>query len=259
LTVLDPNLVLSMPIEELAGYLIVHHQNQRSFNVHNVMCGIQSPVGPNSIINPAGLDYQTKELYKEALVEAYSWAFTEGLFILDPNQIQGNWWKVSRRGRQLKTPLDVLKLADRNILPKSFLHPMILEHAAPIFQMGKYDAAVFQAFKQVEIATREATGLSADGATLMKTAFNTDKNKGQINTAEEPSEREGLMFVFAGAIQLFRNSTGHKNIQLDPKEAAHLLIHASYLLNLLEKHVQAAKNVKVAPAIVTTTTPTPVI
>lgn len=129
-------------------------------------------------------------------------------------------------------PTDVLKLADRHILPKRFLHPTIVEHASPIFEMGKYDAAVFQAFKQVEIAVRELSGLDLDGASLMKTAFS--KEKGVLNKKVEPSEREGLMFVFAGAIQLFRNSTGHKNVNFEPHEAAHLLIHASYLLSLLE-------------------------
>ncbi len=236
----DPDQVLIMPIEELAGYLVMHHKDQKSFSVHNVMCGIDSPSPSSSIPTSFGTDRQKKELYKEALVEAYGWGFSEGLFILDPNRLDGsNWWKVSRRGRKLNTPLDVLKLASREILPKAFLHPLIVEHSAPIFHMGKFDAAVFQAFKQVEIAVRDASGLGSDGATLMKTAFN--PKDGCLNSAAEASEREGLMFVFAGAIQLFRNSSGHKNIDLDPQEAAHLLIHASYLLNLLEKHSVAAK------------------
>ena len=247
MTIPDPHQAIAMPVEELAGYLVMHHKGHRHFNVHNEMCGVDSPSGSSSLRDYFAGDFQLKEQYKEALIEAYSWAYTEGLFIPDPNQITGNWWKVSRRGRQLTTHLDVLKLAARDILPKSFLHPLILEYSAPIFHMGRYDAAVFQAFKQVEIAVRDATGLTLDGASLMKTAFNADKSKTHLNTASEPSEREGLMFIFAGAIQLFRNSTGHKNIELDPKEAAHLLIHASYLLNLLEKHVEAAKGLT-APA-----------
>lgn len=222
MTIPEPSQALVLPTEELAGYLVLHHKTMSQFNVHNVMCNLDS----NSGSLPS--DRQQRELYKDALMEAYSWAFTEGLFILDPNQMQNNWWKVSRKGRKLNTPLDALELASREILPKAFLHPLISEHAAPIFQMGKYDAAVFQAFKQVEIAVRDKSKLSSDGTTLMKTAFN--KDNGKLNTETNPSEKEGLMFVFAGAIQLFRNPPGHKNVVFEPKQAAHLLIHASYLL-----------------------------
>lgn len=240
MTLPDPDQALAMPIEELAGYLVMHHKDQNSFSVHNVMCGIDSPSSSSSISSPFPVDRQKREQYKEVLVEAYGWGFSEGLFILDPNRLDGsNWWKVSRRGRKLNQPLDVLKMAARDILPKAFLHPLIAEHSAPIFHMGKYDAAVFQAFKQVEIAVRDASGLSLDGASLMKTVFS--KNDGVLNTAVEASEREGLMFIFAGAIQLFRNSTGHQNLDIDPQEAAHLLIHASYLLSLVEKHAAVSK------------------
>jgi len=224
---------LSMPTEELAGYLVLHHKNMNAFHVHNVMCEIDS-----STMNQGPQNRQTIAQYKEALAEAYGWAFTEGLFIIYPNDVNGGWWKVSRRGRQLQDPVDVLELSDRDILPKAFLHPMIAEHAAPIFKLGKYDAAVLQAFKQVEIAVKQASNVGEVGAKLMRTAFN--PNSGVLNTLQEPSEKEGLMFVFTGAIQLFRNSTGHNNIVLAPQEAAHLLIHASYLLTLVEKHSRAA-------------------
>ncbi len=230
----EPDQALELSVEELACLLVMHHKedSKSSFNVHNVMCEIDSISSSTSINNQLGNNRQKKEQYKEALVEAYGFAFSEGFFIYDPNQMTNNWWKVSRRGRKIEKPLDVLNLAVREILPKNFLHPLIVEHAAPIFHMGKFDAAVFQAYKQVEIAVRDASGLNLDGAGLMKTAFN--KEKGLLNNLTEPSEREGLMFVFAGAIQLFRNSTGHQNLDLDPKDAAHLLIHASYLLNLVE-------------------------
>lgn len=241
MTLPDPDQALSMPIEELAGYLVMHHKQaaQGNFNVHNVICEIDSMGNSSSKPDLFGGDWSKKEKYKEALVEAYGWAFTEGFFIYDPNQMLNNWWRVSRRGQKLEQRVDALKFASREILPKAFLHPLIAEHAAPIFKMGKYDAAVFQAFKQVEIAVRDASNLPNDGAALMKAAFS--KNDGILNTAIDPSEREGLMFVFAGAIQLFRNATGHQNLDLDPQEAAHLLIHASYLLTLLEKHSKAAK------------------
>lgn len=224
---------LQMSVEELGGFLVVHHKNDGHFNVHNVMCGIDNPPGQ---LADKPVDYAKRNAYKQALVEAYSWGFTEGLFTWDPNQITNNWWRVSRRGRLLNDPLDVLSLSARDILPKAFLHPIIAEKSAPIFRAGSYDSAVFDAFKQVEIAVREATGEKADSSKLMKAVFNVEK--GVLNKLTEGAEREGLMFVFAGAMQLFRNASGHRNQNLTPQEAAHLLIHASYLMTLLESMVK---------------------
>lgn len=224
---------LHMSVEELGGHLVIHHRNDPQFNVHNVMCSIDNPPGQFS---EKPFDYTKRTAYKQALVEAYSWGFTEGLFTWDPDQMTNNWWRVSRRGQLLKNPTDVLELSSRDILPKAFLHPIIAEKAAPIFRTGNFDSAVFEAFKQVEVAVRDASREKADSSTLMKVVFN--PKAGVLNKLTEGAEREGLMFVFAGAMQLFRNAAGHRNQGLEPQEAAHLLIHASYLLNLLEAMVK---------------------
>ncbi len=240
-------IAISLPTEELAGHLVMHHKTTGTFHVYNEL--LDSKLNPGSLNSSLGppLDYKILEKYKEALVEAYSWAFTEGLFVWDPDRMDGNWWRVSRRGQQLDTPVDVLQLGFRDILPPAFLHPIIAKHAAPIFRSGEYDAAVFVAFKQVEIFVRELTGLpDTDGDKLMKAAFNA--TDGRINSLTNQSERQGLMFVFAGALQLFRNSTGHQNLVISPQEAAHLLIHASYLLSLAEQHSTKSKAaLQVAP------------
>jgi hypothetical protein len=165
----DQDQALKMSIEELAGCLVIHHRAQPHFNVHNVMCEIDNPSGT---LSQQPINYQRRNAYKEALVEAYGWGFTEGLFTYDPNQIVNNWWRVSRRGRLLNNSVDALTFAAREILPKAFLHPTIAEHAAPIFHAGRFDTSVFEAFKQVEIAVKQASAVKADGATLMKTAFN---------------------------------------------------------------------------------------
>lgn len=227
---------LQMSVEELAGYLVLHHKDQSNFNVHNVMCSIDNE---HNHFQSQPVNREKIKQYKEALVEAYAWGFTEGLFTFDPNNMINNWWRVSRRGRLLTKPVDVLTLASRELLPKAFLHPTIAEYAAPIFHAGRFDSAVFEAFKQVEIAVRQASGLKLDGASLMKTAFSV--KDGRLNDLTEQSEKEGLMFVFAGAIQLFRNASGHKNQDLTPQEAAHLLIHASFLLSMVEARCKRAE------------------
>ncbi len=228
-----------MSVEELAGHLVLHHQGgTSSFNVHNVMCMIDSHP---AVFTDKPIDYQKRKAYKEALVEAYAWGFTEGMFTWDPGNITSNFWRVSRRGRLLKAPMDTVSLSSRNILPEGFIHPEINQHAGKLFRDGSFDAAVFQAFKQVEIAVKNASGINEEGASLMKKAFS---KSGPLNMLSEPSEQEGLMFVFAGAMQLFRNAVGHKNQNLDPQDAAHLLIHASYLMTLLELQIATAASTR---------------
>ena len=47
-----------------------------------------------------------------------------------------------------------------NVLPKQSLHPTIAERVWPNFIRGEYDTAVFQAFKEVEVAVRAAGGFA---------------------------------------------------------------------------------------------------
>lgn len=230
----DPEQAIKMPVEELAGHLVQLHKGGRNFNPHNVMCGVDT--------NYSG--HPKKAEFKEALMEAYGWAYSEGLFILDPEQALNGWMRVSRRGRQLNSPADVSTLAQREILPKAFLHPVIAQCVAPIFHSGRYDSAVYEALKQVEIAVRDATGIDNIGASLMMDAFK--KGTGPLSDATaDVAEQEGMMFVFAGAMKVFRNSTGHRNVEMDAYQAASLIIHASYLMSIVdERRASIAKSAK---------------
>ena len=53
-----------------------------------------------------------------------------------------------------------------DFLPKLELHPAITQKVLPIFENGIYDSAVFEAFKQVEIAVRKAGGYT-DGISAL--------------------------------------------------------------------------------------------
>jgi hypothetical protein len=60
-----------------------------------------------------------------------------------------------------------------NLLPKDLLHPSIAQKIWPAFPRGEYDPAVFLAFREVEIAVRQAGGFEpiAHGVPLMRRAF----------------------------------------------------------------------------------------
>lgn len=226
----NPEQAINMTVEELAGYLVMLHKNERRFSPHNVMCNIDS----NQRAHPKRMEF------KEALMEAYGWGYSEGLFILDPEESMGGWMRVSRRGRQLNSPADITTLAQRQILPKAFLHPVIAQCSGPIFHSGRYDSAVYEAFKQVEIAVRNGSGIDSIGATLMMEAFK--KGCGALTDATaDVAEQEGMMFVFAGAMKVFRNSTGHRNVEMDAYQAAALIVHASYLMSIVDERVASVK------------------
>lgn len=165
--------------------------------------------------------------------------YSEGLCIYDPGDGYNGWMRLSRRAQLLQNPKDVLTLGHREILPKRFLHPTIAQAVSSSFFAGKFDTAVFDAFKEVEIAVRDASGLSGVGAALMMEAF---KAGGPLFDKDaDANEEEGLRFVFAGAFKVFRNSTGHRNVQMDAESAAALIIHASYLLGIVVDRKQRLK------------------
>ena len=120
-------------------------------------------------------------------------------------------------------------------LSKLELHPVITQKVLPIFEKGIYDSAVFQAFKQVEVAVRETGGYTKDiyGDTLMRTAFHHETGN-LTDEDQSESERKGKSHLFAGAIGLYRNPSGHHEVEFAPEEAAEIMIIASHLLRIVD-------------------------
>jgi uncharacterized protein (TIGR02391 family) len=222
---IDPAIAVKMPTEELAGHVIdALKKGSKAFHPHNVGLAVASQYA----------NHPQKDEFIEAIMEAFGWMYSEGLSITDPDNGYNGWMRLSRRASQLKAPSDVTMLAQREILPKNFLHPVIAQEAGLIFHTGKYDAAVYEAFKQLEIAVKEATGINNIGSALMMDAFKNGTGP-LVDKNADPNEEEGLKFVFAGAMKIFRNSTGHRNVRMDAYQAASLIIHASYLYSLVEE------------------------
>ena len=90
---------------------------------------------------------------------------------------------------------------------------------------GDYDTAVFQSFKEVEIAVREAGSFEDTiiGTDLMRKAF--DVEQGPLTNSQDPkAERQAVGHLFAGAIGFYRNTSGHRMYSLTtPKRLLRLL------------------------------------
>jgi uncharacterized protein (TIGR02391 family) len=243
----DADNLLSLEVEEVAGVLLMHLNSYPSPG--------SAPVVQNNGISLFNLmnDLNANPPYPGrkdevnlALMEAWNWLESEGFLIKDARQ-PADWYFISRRGRRLKS-LDEFKAFQKaSLLPKGQLHPLIAAKVYPAFLRGEYDTAVFQAFREVEVAVRSAGRFPDDlvGTSLMREAFrpaSPDKPaviRGKLTDTELPSaEQEGMMNLFAGAIGLYKNPQSHRNVPTEAIDAAEVIGFASHLLRMVDRIAQ---------------------
>ena len=110
------------------------------------------------------------------LMEAWNWMVTHGLIAPSAVHKTGDGEFLTRAAFNLKTEEDFDNFRKASLLSPKLLHPVIAEKAWPTFIRGKHDTAVFEAFKEVEVAVRDAGGydLRMFGTVLMRKAFDPD-------------------------------------------------------------------------------------
>jgi uncharacterized protein (TIGR02391 family) len=112
---------------------------------------------------------------------------------------------------------------------------IIAQKVWTLFIRGEYDTAVFQAFKEVEVAVRGAgdhtpTDLGTD---LMRKAFH--PNGGPLTDKSVPTaERQALSDLFAGAIGSYKNPHSHRHVPITAEEAVEMIMLASHLLCIVD-------------------------
>lgn len=100
---------------------------------------------------------------------------------------------------------------------------------------GEYDTAVFQAFRELEVAIRAAGRFSADdiGVALAQKAFS-EKN-GLLTDMNAPSgERVALLQMMAGALGSYKNPHSHRKVQLSGIDATEMIVMASHLTKIVD-------------------------
>ena len=226
----NPETLLALEPEELAGVVLEYLNAER--NPSNL-------VSPTSIAvheSIEGYPQQHRRRIMEAVAEALTWLVREGLIARDPEQT-GDWHFITRRGKSMRKAADVTAYRDSAILPAKLLHPVIASRVQAAFVRGEYDVAVFQAFREVEVAVRSAGAYGAEalGVPMIRDAF--APGKGPLAETTLPrSEQESEMHLFAAAIGLFKNPHSHRSgVTHEPAEAVELLLFASHLLRRLDR------------------------
>jgi uncharacterized protein (TIGR02391 family) len=221
--------LLDQEPEDLGAIIldIVHKERGPRFALSN----IEMPVWNANI--PAYPHHKRQEVGR-AIAEAWLWLQTEGLVMVDPEQPNG-WFCLTRRGQRLRTSVDVEAYRHGNLLPSATLHPSLVEKVRPLFLRGDYELAVFQSFKEIEVAVRTAASLPAElvGVDLMRAAFHSTTGRLTDKDVVE-AERQALSHLFAGAIGHAKNPGSHRAVTIGRAEAAQLISFASYLMGIVE-------------------------
>jgi uncharacterized protein (TIGR02391 family) len=169
-----------------------------------------------------------------ALMEAWVWLENVGFIAHDPDQ-QGDWVFITRKGQKIKERSDFESFKNSSSLSKHLLHPIIVQKSWSPFIRGEYETAVFQAFREVEIQVRGASGLDPEdiGVQLMRKAF--DSKAGPlIDHTLTKGEKEALGHLFAGAIGLYKNPSSHRQVDMKVAETSELLMLASHLMRIID-------------------------
>lgn len=224
----DADSVLALEPEELAGValeLIMPIASGNSPRLHPTVFTNPEVIGP----------FLHKSNHVQyAMAEAWNWLVREGLIAPAPGDNYG-WHFVTRRGMQLKNREGVAAYTSSVLLPRAILHPELIKCCWSAFMRGEYDTAVFQAFRELEVAIRAAGGFSADdiGVPLAQKAFS-EKNGPLTDMAAPPGERVALLNMMAGALGSYKNPHSHRRVHLSAEDASEMIVLASHLMKIVD-------------------------
>lgn len=227
-TIFPPiELALEMEPEELAPFVLKHLKEIGSINRYNYTLNTGS-----EIKDYAGTNI---DLFQKHLMEAFIWLERELLLAPMPNQT-GEWRFITRKGLKVLEEESFSSFSHSDLLSSENLHPVLIRKVKPLFLRGDYDTAIFQAFKAVELMVRKVGRYKKSdyGVNLMRKAFNPETGS-LSNKKSEPSEKQGMSDLFAGAIGLFKNPTSHRDIDgISPEEASDYIKVANCLLKMVD-------------------------
>lgn len=181
-------------------------------------------------------DESDRERLTARVADAWSWLESHALIGYDNNGTQSSWQRVTELGEEFRRdPNAITKIWATERLARDLSSE--LNSARTNFALGDYETASFSAMKAVEVAVRDAAGLTNDllGTKLMRQAFNT-KDGALCDPKAEGGEQQATADLFAGAIGLYKNPASHRTVEFDdPIEAAEVIQLADLLLRIVHR------------------------
>lgn len=223
--------VAGMPPSDLAGYVleVLMSATQQERGVWNRRNFCMQVVREYAQPGETG-----DEMIGVACSSSWAWLEANGFIARHPEQ-DSEWYLPTRLGKALRNHRELHQFMTSEQLPEGFLHPELLTHVRPLFFQARFETAVFEAFKALEVAIRTTAHLGHElvGVPLVSRAFHPED--GPLTDQEaEKGERVALMNLMAGAIGSYKNPASHRRIEIEAKEARDMIVLASHLLKIVE-------------------------
>jgi uncharacterized protein (TIGR02391 family) len=234
----DPDVLLAMTPEELGAKLLFLLRKRPGQGSSFILTNLIDSLWRTSFLPGQGSPYPgaRRAEIDLALAEAWSWLLAQGLLVQQPSAVGTHAYVLSRRAKRFEDETDFRRYAVARMLQKETLHPRIADDVWIDFMRGKFDVAVFQAMKAVEVAVRDASRLPSElvGVSLMREAFKPTSGPLADHTAEK-GEQEAQSALFAGAIGSYKNPQSHRDVNLDsPLDALEIIMLANHLLRIVD-------------------------
>lgn len=230
--------IVEMHAADLAGYIFevlmkIDAMNRGQWNRRNFCMETSREYGSAE----RGSDHEAGV----ACSAAWSWLESNGLICRHPEQ-DNDWFVPTARGHLVRNHQGIRQLIGNEQLPEHFLHTEFVSNVRPLFLQSRFETAVFEAFKTLEVAIRIAADFGDDsiGVPLASKAFHPEDGP-LTDTSLEKGERVALMNLMIGAIGSYKNPSSHRRIAISAEEARDMIMLASHLLKIVE--TRAARKV----------------
>lgn len=148
-SIADSDLVVSLPVEELAGIILTVMLRPGADRLGSVQQYVQE------VENWHDVQINDRPFVQRAISEAWWWLVNSGLIMPSPTQPgTSSYMEVTRRGQEIVREGSFENFRQAAAFPRAILDHRIADKAWPTYLRGDFDTAVFQAFKEVEVAVR---------------------------------------------------------------------------------------------------------